>query len=107
MCFSENRGRRLLKSSNVGHHFYTDYKGVGKIFNKSKLLSVRLHSQPPNSNATTFNNSIISNFVVYQDRLETWSLQLFEHAENSECFSIISVIIFEVNIVDDRSKYNR
>jgi len=81
MCFSANRGRRLLKSSNVGHHFYTDYKGVGKIFNKSKLLSVRLHPQPPTPTPLLF-NSIISNFVVYQDRLETWSLQLFEHAEN-------------------------
>jgi len=28
--------------------------------------------------------------MVYQDRLETNSLQLFGHLENSECFSIVS-----------------
>jgi len=31
-------------------------------------------------------------------------LQLFGHPENSEQFSIISVIIFEVNIVDEQKK---
>ena len=47
-------------------------------------------------------NSIIGNFMVYQDRLESNSLQLFEHPENSE-FCII-FIIFEVNIVDEQKK---
>ena len=46
-------------------------------------------------------NSIIGNFMV-QDRLESNSLQLFEHPENSE-FCII-FIIFEVNIVDEQKK---
>jgi len=36
--------------------------------------------------------------MVYQYRLETNLLQLFVHPENSEWFSIISVIIFEINI---------
>jgi len=31
-----------------------------------------------------FHNSIISNFMVYQDRLEIDLLQLFGHPENSE-----------------------
>jgi len=31
-------------------------------------------------------------------------LQLFGHLENSESFSIISVIIFEVNIVDEQEQ---
>jgi len=44
-------------------------------------------------------NSIIGNLMVYQDRLETSFLQLFAHTENSEWFSIISAIIFEVNIL--------
>jgi len=35
------------------------------------------------SNTTAFHNSIIGNFVVYQERL----LQLFRHPENSEWFS--------------------
>jgi len=43
--------------------------------------------------------SIMSNFMIYQHQLETNLLQLFAHTENSEWFSIISVISFEVNIV--------
>jgi len=35
----------------------------------------------------------------YQNRIETNLLQLFARPENSEDFSIISLIIFEVNIV--------
>jgi len=42
-----------------------------------------------------FQNSIISNIMVYQDRFETNLLKL----ENSEWFYIISAFIFEVNIV--------
>jgi len=37
--------------------------------------------------------------MVYQDRIETNLLQPFAHPEISERFSIISCIIFEVNIV--------
>jgi len=51
-----------------------------------------------------FHNSIIDNFMVYQDRLETNLLQLFGHPEISEWFSIISVIIFEVNIVGEQTQ---
>jgi len=47
-----------------------------------------------------FHNSIIDNFMVDQDRLKTNLLQLFAHPESSGWFSIISVIICEVNIVD-------
>jgi len=45
--------------------------------------------------------SIISNFMIYQDRLETnlSHLQLFAHISDSEWFSIITVIIFEVNML--------
>ena len=42
--------------------------------------------------------------MVYQDRLETKLLQLFGHLENSKCFSIISIIIFEVNIVYEQKQ---
>jgi len=42
--------------------------------------------------------------MVHQGRLEINLLQLFGHPENSEGFSIISVIIFEVNIIDEPSK---
>jgi len=51
-----------------------------------------------------FHKGIIGNFMVYQDRLETNLLQLFRHPENSELFSIISVIIFEVNVVDEQKQ---
>jgi len=59
---------------------------------------------PPPTSTTVFHNSTIGNFVVYQDRIETQSLQLSEYPENSEWFSIISVIIFEVNIVDEQKQ---
>jgi len=38
-------------------------------------------------------------FMIYQERLETYLLQLFAHTLSSEWLSIISVISFEVNIV--------
>jgi len=48
----------------------------------------------------------MGNFIVFQDRIETNLLQLFEQQENSEWFSIISLIIFEVNIVaEQKQKY--
>jgi len=42
--------------------------------------------------------------VVYKDSLEINFLQLFAHPENSEWFSIIFVIIFEVNIVAEQKQ---
>jgi len=42
--------------------------------------------------------------MVYQDPLDTNLLQLFAHPENSECFSVISVIIFEVNIAAEQTR---
>jgi len=44
-----------------------------------------------------FHNSIMGNFMVYQDRFETNLLQLFAQQEHSEWLSVISAIIFEVN----------
>jgi len=41
-----------------------------------------------------FHNSIMGNFMIWQDRIETNLLQLFAQQEDSELFSIISVIIF-------------
>ena len=52
-----------------------------------------------NGRVTATHNSIISNFMAYQDRIETNLLQPFAHPQSSERFSIISVIIFKVNIV--------
>jgi len=51
-----------------------------------------------------FNNNIIGHFMVYQDRLKTNLLLLFAHPEKSEWFSLISVIIFEVNIVAEQKQ---
>jgi len=42
--------------------------------------------------------------MVRQDRIETNFLQLFEHPETSEWFSIIPSIIFEVGIVSEQKK---
>jgi len=59
-----------------------------------------------------FHNSIIGNFIVYQDRIHTDLLKLCAHAENSEWFSVIFVImvfcnfviIFKVKIVAEQKK---
>jgi len=58
----------------------------------------------PTSNTAAFHNSFMGNFMVYQDQLETNLLQLFGHPESSEWFSIISVIIFEVSVVDEQKQ---
>jgi len=42
--------------------------------------------------------------MVYQDRIETNLLQLAGHQEISEWFSIISGIIFEVNIIAEQKQ---
>jgi len=53
-----------------------------------------------------FHYSIIGNFLVCQDQIETNLLQLFAQQENSEWFSIISVNVFEINIVaEQKQKY--
>jgi len=51
-----------------------------------------------------FHNSMIGSFIYCQDRFEKNLLELFAHPENTECFSIISVITFEVNIVAEQKK---
>jgi len=45
----------------------------------------------------------MGNFTVYQDRLKKM-LQIFAQHGNSECFSKISAIICEVNIVADQKQ---
>jgi len=44
--------------------------------------------------------------MTYQDRFETNLLQLFAQ-ENSECLSVISAVIFEVNIVAEQKQTYR
>jgi len=51
-----------------------------------------------------FYDSIIGNFIVYQDRIETDLLKLCVHPKNSEWFSVISIVIFEVNIVAEQKQ---
>jgi len=50
----------------------------------------------------SFHNSIIGNFMFSRNQLATNLLQLFAHPQNSESFSIISVILFEVSIVAEQ-----
>ena len=52
----------------------------------------------------SYHNNIIGNFMVYQDRLETNLCSYFEHPENSEWVSIITVIIFAVKIVNEQKQ---
>jgi len=49
-----------------------------------------------------FHNSVIGNFMVYQDRLEINSLQLFGHPDRMIFY--ISISIFEVNIVIEQKQ---
>jgi len=42
--------------------------------------------------------------MIHQERIEANLLQLFVQQENSEWFSIISAIVFEVNIVAERKQ---
>jgi len=51
-------------------------------------------------------HSIISNFMIYQNRLQTILLQLFAHSQNSEWFSMISDS-FKVNIVAEHGNMKR
>jgi len=46
----------------------------------------------------------MGSFMVYQYRLETYSLELIARPENSEWFSIISVV-FEVNIAAEQKQF--
>jgi len=57
-----------------------------------------------NGEQVPFHNSTIGNSMLYQGQIETNLLQLFAYPENSECFYIISIINFEINIVDEQKQ---
>jgi len=67
-------------------------------------IAFRLFKRGSTGAEVPFHNSILGNFMVYQDRLETNLLQLFVHPVNSEWLSVISVIIFEVDVVDEQKQ---
>ena len=52
----------------------------------------------------SFHNRIIGNFIVYQDRIGRNLLKICVHPENSDWFSIISFITFDVNIVVEQKQ---
>jgi len=58
-----------------------------------------LFEREGNGGKGALHTSIISNFMIYQDQFEAYLFQLFARTKNSEWFSIISVIRFEVNVV--------
>jgi len=60
-----------------------------------------------NGGQVPLHDSIISNVMIYQDRLETNLLQLFAPTYSSEWSSIISVICFEVNIASEQVNTKR
>jgi len=43
-------------------------------------------------------------FLVYQDRLETNLWQLFAHPQTSQWFSVVSGIIFVVNVISGQKQ---
>ena len=69
MCSSANLGRHFLKSSNVERHFPPDFQGFCPDSTNQNFWGCACTLWT--SNNTAFHNSIIGNFVVYQDRLET------------------------------------
>jgi len=88
--------------------FYEVKQRWAPFFSKSKLWGCPCIPWTPTSNIA-FHNSIIGDFMAYQDWLEINLLQLLRHPEKSQWFSrkfrmIISVIIFEVNIVDEQKQ---
>jgi len=91
----------LWSQTTLGTIFTRILRAFAQIFSKWKLL---VYSWNPTWNTTAFHNSIIGNFMVYHDRLETNLLQLFRHSESSEWFFIISTVTFEVNIVDEQKQ---
>ena len=60
------------------------------------------HSNGGREEVPFHNNSNIGHFMIYKNRLETNLLHLFAFPENSKWFSIIFVIVFEVNILAER-----
>jgi len=48
-----------------------------------------------------FHDSIISNFMVFEDRLET---NLLQYSRTQKIQNVFYVIIFEVNIVDEQKQ---
>jgi len=53
-----------------------------------------------------FYNSIICNFIVYQERFETNLLQLFAHPEKSQRFSTILCLCLRTTLFLNRNKHN-
>ena len=53
-----------------------------------------------------FYEDIIGNFMVYQDRTETYLLQLFAHRETSDWFSIILALFLRSTSLLNRNKHN-
>jgi len=52
-----------------------------------------------------FYEDIIGNFMVYQDRTETYLLQLFAHPETSDWFSIILALFLRSTSLLNRNKH--
>jgi len=103
MCFYGNLGRHFWSQATLGATFTRIFMDFVHSFSKSILSG---WDCTPSCNNTAFHNSINirGNFMVYQDRFVKNLLQLFGHPENSEWFSISSIIIFEVNIVDEQKQ---
>jgi len=97
-------GAIFWSQTTLGAIFTRIFRVFAQIFSKLNFWGCACNLYTPISNTTAFHNSIIGNFMVYQNRLETNLLQLFRHSENSAWFSIISVSIFEVNIVDEQKQ---
>ena len=104
MCFFANLGVIFWSQTTLGAIYSRIFRNLLRFSTNQNFRGCACTPCTPTSNTTTFHNSIIGNFMVYQDWLETKLLQLFEHPENSEWFSTNFVIIFEVSIVDEQKQ---
>jgi len=87
MCFYPNLGRHFLKPNNVGRHFHPDFlfvKLLTRFSANQNFWGCAFNPCIPITSTAAFHDSIIGNFMVYQDQLETNLLRLFRHRENSE-----------------------
>ena len=110
--FTESgKTKKLLLLSNCCSSFYQKlhnalfvlYTSIPETLENGGTSSCSFKNGAPGPEVP-FHSNIIGNFIFYQDRLETKLLQLFEHPENAEWFSVNFVNIFEVNIVGEQKQ---
>jgi len=79
--FLQTLGTIFLNQATLGAIFTRIFRDFARFSANQNFWGCAFTST---SNTTAFHSSVISNFEVYQDRLETNLLQTFGHPENLE-----------------------